>query len=132
MPNIFFKILCCSLVLLISGFAISAQTKAIKDLKPTIILISLDGFRYDYLDKYNPPTLNQLAKNGVRAKWMIPSFPTKTFPNHYTVATGLYPQNHGLVENNVFDFGEVFTMSKRKEVENPRWWFGEPIWVTAE
>ncbi len=111
---------------------VSAQVKPIKDLKPTVILISLDGFRYDYLDKYQPPTLNKLATNGVRAKWMIPSFPTKTFPNHYTVATGLYPQNHGLVENNVFDFGEVFTMSKRKEVENPRWWFGEPIWVTAE
>jgi predicted AlkP superfamily pyrophosphatase or phosphodiesterase len=63
---------------------------------------------------------------------MIPSFPTKTFPNHYTIATGLYPQNHGIVENNVYDYGEILTMSKRKEVENPRWWGGEPIWVTAE
>lgn len=104
----------------------------IKDLKPTVILISLDGFRWDYLDRYKPPALSKLAKNGVRAKWMIPSFPTKTFPNHYTIATGLYPQNHGIVENNVYDFGEIFTMSKRKEVENPRWWWGEPIWVTAE
>jgi predicted AlkP superfamily pyrophosphatase or phosphodiesterase len=121
------------LLILLSGFIqIPAQIKPIKDLKPTVILISLDGFRYDYLDKYQPPTLNQLAKNGVRAKWMIPSFPTKTFPNHYTVATGLYPQNHGLVENNVYDFGTVFSMSKREEVENPRWWLGEPIWVTAE
>ncbi|NOT47900.1 MAG: alkaline phosphatase family protein [Acidobacteria bacterium] len=110
---------------------ISTQTKP-ADLKPTVILISLDGFRWDYLDKYKPPTLISLAKNGVRAKWMIPSFPTKTFPNHYTIATGLYPQNHGIVENNVFDFGEVFTMSKREEVQNPRWWLGEPIWVTAE
>lgn len=104
----------------------------VKDLKPTVILISLDGFRYDYLDKFNPPTLNKLAKNGVRAKWMIPSFPTKTFPNHYTIATGLYPANHGIVENSVYDFGTVFSMSNRKEVENPRWWMGEPIWVTAE
>jgi predicted AlkP superfamily pyrophosphatase or phosphodiesterase len=104
----------------------------LKDLKPTVILISLDGFRYDYLDKFKPPTLNKLAKEGVRAKWMIPSFPTKTFPNHYTIATGLYPAHHGIVENNVYDFGEVFTMSKRKEVQNPRWWLGEPIWVTAE
>src|SRR5688500_14731720 len=71
--------------------------KAIDDLKPTVILISLDGYRYDYLDKFQPPTLNKLAREGVRAKWMIPSFPTKTFPNHYTVVTGLYPQNHGLV-----------------------------------
>lgn len=119
-----------SVVVLTTGSSLAQQP--IKDLKPTVILISLDGFRYDYLDKYSPPTLNRLAKQGVRAKWMIPSFPTKTFPNHYTVATGLYPQNHGIVENNVYDFGVVFSMSKRSEVQNPRWWWGEPIWVTAE
>ena len=68
-----------------------AQAKPIKDLKPTVILISLDGFRYDYLEKFKPKVLNELAKRGVRAKWMIPSFPTKTFPNHYTIVTGLYP-----------------------------------------
>jgi predicted AlkP superfamily pyrophosphatase or phosphodiesterase len=106
--------------------------KPIKDLEPTVILISLDGFRYDYLDKYKPQTLNKLAKKGVRAKWMIPSFPTKTFPNHYTVATGLYPEHHGIVENNIYDFETVFTLNKREEVQNPRWWLGEPIWVTAE
>jgi predicted AlkP superfamily pyrophosphatase or phosphodiesterase len=110
---------------------VTAQ-EPIKDLKPTVVLISLDGFRYDYVDKYEAPTIRRLAKDGVRAKWMIPSFPTKTFPNHYTVVTGLYPADHGIVENNVFDFGIVFTMSKREEVENPRWWGGEPIWVTAE
>lgn len=104
----------------------------VKDLKPTVILISMDGFRYDYIDKFAPPTITRLAKDGVRAKSMISSFPTKTFPNHYTIATGLYPQNHGLVENNVYDFGTVFTMSKFDEVTNPRWWLGEPIWVTAE
>jgi predicted AlkP superfamily pyrophosphatase or phosphodiesterase len=114
-------------------FSIAVFSQAtVKDLKPTVILISLDGFRYDYLDKYKPPTLNKLAKEGVRAKWMIPSFPTKTFPNHYTIATGLYPAHHGIVENNVYDFGTVFSMSKRAEVQNPRWWLGEPIWVTAE
>ena len=110
---------------------ISGQQK-INDLRSTVILISLDGFRYDYVDKYEPPTIKKLATEGVRAKWMIPSFPTKTFPNHYTVATGLYPQNHGIVDNYVYDFGEIFSMSKRKEVEDPRWWWGEPIWVTAE
>ena len=56
--------------------------KKITDLKPTVILISLDGFRYDYLDKYKPPTLNKLANEGVSAKAMIPSIHTKTFPNH--------------------------------------------------
>lgn len=107
-----------------------SQTK-IADLKPTVILISIDGMRADYLDRFKPPALTQMAKTGVRAEWMIPSFPTKTFPNHYTIATGLYPANHGIVENNVYDFGTVFTMSKREEVRNPRWWGGEPIWVTA-
>jgi predicted AlkP superfamily pyrophosphatase or phosphodiesterase len=65
---------------------------------------------------------------------MIPSFPTKTFPNHYTIATGLYPQNHGIVENSVFDrsFNAMLTMSNREEVQNGRWWLGEPIWITAE
>ncbi len=120
-------------LLIISAFSTNfAQVKPIKDLKPTVILVSLDGFRYDYLDKYQPKVLNSLAKSGVRAKWMIPSFPTKTFPNHYTMATGLYPSHNGLVENNVYDFGTVFSMSKRDEVANPRWWFGEPIWVTAQ
>ncbi|MBX3282238.1 MAG: alkaline phosphatase family protein [Acidobacteria bacterium] len=112
--------------------AVALGQQKISDLKPTVILISLDGFRADYLDKFDPPTLKKLAKNGVRAKWMIPSFPTKTFPNHYTLVTGLYPEHHGIVENNVYDFGTVFSMSKLEEVENPRWWLGEPIWVTAE
>jgi predicted AlkP superfamily pyrophosphatase or phosphodiesterase len=119
------------LVLTFLCVSISGQ-QPIRDLRPTVILISLDGFRYDYLDKFGSPTLNRVAKQGVRAKWMIPAFPTKTFPNHYTIATGLYPANHGIVENSVFDFGTVFSMSKRGEVENPRWWGGEPIWVTAE
>src|SRR5688572_3433535 len=104
----------------------------IKNLRPTVILISLDGFRYDYVDKFKPPTLNRLAREGVRAKWMIPAFPTKTFPNHYTVVTGLYPQNHGVVDNNIYDFGEIFRIDDRKRVEESRWWWGEPIWATAE
>lgn len=106
--------------------------KPVENLKPTVILISLDGFHPDYLDKYSSPTLNKLAAEGVRAKWLIPSFPSKTFPNHYTIATGLYPAHHGIVENNIYDFGAVFTLNKREEVENPRWWLGEPIWVTAQ
>src|SRR5688500_705639 len=115
----------------LSAAAVLAQ-QPIRDLKPTVILISLDGFRYDYVGKYATPRLKRLASEGVRAKSLIPSFPTKTFPNHYTLVTGLYPENHGIVENNVYDYGEVFSMSKRDEVQNPRWWGGEPIWVTAE
>ncbi len=121
------------LILSLSDFVYFANAQnPIKDLKPTVILISLDGFRYDYIDKYKPPTLNKLAETGVRAKWMIPSFPTKTFPNHYAIATGLYPEHNGIVENNIFDFDTVFSLGKREEVQNPRWWLGEPIWVTAQ
>jgi predicted AlkP superfamily pyrophosphatase or phosphodiesterase len=130
LPRILLRIF---LLLALNPFVL-AQPKPIRDLQPTVILISLDGFRYDYLDLYRPPNLNSLAAGGVRARWMVPSFPSKTFPNHYTIATGLYPQNHGIVENNIYDphFKEVFTLADRREVENSRWWLGEPIWVTAE
>src|SRR2546423_5299581 len=130
LPRVF--VLACLLLAL--TLSIFAQAKPIRDLQPTVILVSLDGFRYDYLNLYRPSNLNSLATSGVRARWMIPSFPSKTFPNHYTIATGLYPQNHGIVENNVYDpvFKAVFTLSDRREVENSRWWLGEPIWVTAE
>ncbi|MDH3492968.1 MAG: ectonucleotide pyrophosphatase/phosphodiesterase [Acidobacteriota bacterium] len=121
------------LLILVIPFAVPAQ-KPVEDLKPTVILISIDGFRSDYLERYKPKYLNILARTGVRAKWMTPSFPTKTFPNHYTIATGLYPENHGIVANNIYDpvFDAVFTLGKREEVMNERWWGGEPIWVTAE
>ncbi len=112
----------------------AAQPARIRDLKPTVILISIDGYRADYPEKYPSPTLDRLAKEGVRAKWMTPSFPSLTFPNHYAIATGLYPDHNGIVANNIYDpeFRQLFTMAKREEVENGRWWLGEPIWVTAE
>jgi predicted AlkP superfamily pyrophosphatase or phosphodiesterase len=123
-----------ALWLFVSTAAAQPAPKPIKDLKPTVILVSIDGFRPDYLDKYPAPTLRLLAERGVRAKWMTPSFPSLTFPNHYTVATGLYPDHHGIVANNIYapEFNETFSMSKREEVGNGRWWLGEPIWVTAE
>ena len=72
--------------------------------KSYLILISLDGFRWDYIEKYNPPNLSSYIKNGVKAESLIPSFPTKTFPNHYTIATGLYPEKHGLFGNIFYDY----------------------------
>jgi predicted AlkP superfamily pyrophosphatase or phosphodiesterase len=99
----------------------------------SVILISIDGFRYDYLQRGVTPTLDSLARNGVRAEWMTPSFPSKTFPNHYTVVTGLTPDHHGIVANNMWDeeLGR-FSLSLREAVQDARWWGGEPIWVTAE
>lgn len=126
--------------LLLAGLLVFAvlsachQTKPVEGPRPIVILISIDGFRSDYLEKYQPPNLLSLAKDGVRARWMVPSFPSKTFTNHYTIVTGLYPQNHGIVENSVYDQASkrYLTMSDRKEVQDGRWWLGEPIWVTAE
>ena len=120
----------CLLVVLVSP---TISQERLRDLKTTVILISIDGMRNDYLELYKPPTLNRLAAEGVRAKWMQPAYPTKTFPNHYTIATGLYPDNHGLIENNMYDAerNKVFSLSDRSAVQDPAWWSGEPIWVTA-
>jgi predicted AlkP superfamily pyrophosphatase or phosphodiesterase len=124
---------CLALSLLLSLSAGAGQPPK-DDLKPTLILISLDGFRSDYLEKYRAPKLNRLAAEGVRARWLIPSFPSLTFPNHYTIVTGLYPQNHGIVSNEMYDpvFDSSFSPNNREAVRDGRWWGGEPIWVTAQ
>lgn len=97
-----------------------------------LILISIDGFRPDYLDRPGAVRLRELAASGVRAKQLIPAFPTKTFPNHYTIATGLYPEHHGIVANSMTDpdLGR-FTTTDTVTNRDPRWWGGEPIWLTA-
>lgn len=99
-----------------------------------LILVSIDGFRWDYLQKYDAPALQQLAAGGVHAKRLTPSFPTKTFPNHYTLVTGLRPENHGVVSNYYFDPALNASFNKNSPVDNadPRWWAqGEPVWITA-
>jgi predicted AlkP superfamily pyrophosphatase or phosphodiesterase len=99
-----------------------------------VILVSIDGFRWDYLDRYDAPNLERLAANGVRAEGLISQFPTKTFPNHYTIVTGLKLVNHGIISNNMraADIPGEFAMSNRDVLADPRWWAGEPIWNTAE
>ena len=110
------------------------QSKIITDLKPTVILISIDGFRNDYLEKLPVPNLLSLAKKGVHTA-LISVFPSVTFPNHYSIATGLYPEHHGIMLNEFLVSGikEPFTHHGHAPVvTDPRWWQGEPIWVTAE
>lgn len=101
---------------------------------PIVVLVSLDGFRHDYLERFNPPALAALASRGVRAEGLIPQFPSKTFPNHYTLVTGLRLTSHGIVSNNMVDpeLPGRFAMSNREVIADPRWWGGEPIWNTAE
>jgi predicted AlkP superfamily pyrophosphatase or phosphodiesterase len=117
-------------LILISGFRKDSRTPY----RNYVVLISLDGFRWDYNKLYNTPNLNKLSIDGVKADRLIPSFPTKTFPNHYTIATGLYPDHHGLVDNSfpAKDLGLFYRMGDRAAVENPAFYGGEPIWVTAE
>ncbi|MFQ5538017.1 MAG: ectonucleotide pyrophosphatase/phosphodiesterase [Gemmatimonadota bacterium] len=101
---------------------------------PYVVLVSFDGFRYDYLDRYPAPNFARVQEAGVRAERMIPTFPTKTFPTHYSIATGMYPEHHGLVGNRFWDpeRGAGYDMGDREIVEDGSWYRGEPLWVTAE
>jgi len=109
----------------------SAPSGAVTD--PILILVSFDGFRWDYINRYPTPNLKALARAGIRAKELIPSFPVLTFPNHYTIVTGLYPEHHGIVANNIVEPGNPvkFAMSNDEAVRDGHWWGGEPLWVTA-
>src|SRR6478672_5951965 len=101
---------------------------------PPVLLISIDGFRSDYLDRRLTPNLSRLADQCVRGEGMTPSYPALTFPNHYTLVTGLRPDRHGVVHNTMHDavLGD-FKASNESNAGDARWWNGaEPIWVTAE
>ncbi|KAI9505876.1 alkaline-phosphatase-like protein [Coemansia spiralis] len=102
--------------------------------RPTLVLVSVDGFRADYLDRGVTPELLRLGQKGLRADYMIPSFPSSTFPNHYTIVTGLYPGSHGIVSNEFFDTqtNDTFFYKDPLKSIDSKWWGGEPIWVTAE
>jgi len=99
----------------------------------TVVLVSIDAFRADYLSPEATPNLARIAREGVHAAWMNPSYPSLTFPNHYTLATGLRPDHHGVIHNRMTD-AEIgdFAVADRKALADGRWWGGEPIWVTAE
>jgi predicted AlkP superfamily pyrophosphatase or phosphodiesterase len=101
--------------------------------KPYVILISADGFRYDYAEKFQADHLLALANEGVKATSMVPSFPSVTFPNHYTIITGLYPSHHGLVDNSFYDRNlKGFYSYKGKTASEGIWYGGTPLWVLAE
>ncbi len=122
------------LFLCLGAVAHAAERTAAVPRSP-LILISLDGFRADYCDLFpaEAVTLRALRRDGVTSQGLIPVFPSNTFPNHYSVVTGLYPAKHGIVNNDFFDpdFGQFFHYNQPSSVRDPRWWGGEPIWVTA-
>ena len=115
-------------------FNYSCKNSEQKTEEPYVVMLSVDGFRWDYPDKVPTPNLDYIAENGVKAKSLKPAFPTKTFPNHYSMATGLYPDHHGIVLNSFYDeeMDKYYEIRNREAVENPDFYGGEPIWVTAE
>lgn len=97
---------------------------------PTVILVSIDGFAQRYWDAADVPALKGLAEAGARAESLQPVYPSKTFPNHYSQVTGLYPEHHGIIDNSFTDpvSGAWFDFDNK----DPHFWLGEPIWITAE
>ena len=114
-------------LVVLAGFSATAQAPE----RPPLILVSLDGFRWDYLNRGLSPNLAALAAGGVRAERMIPSFPSVTFPNHYTLVTGLYPDHHGVV-NNTFEDPHMAGVFKMQSKEEGWWNEATPLWTTAE
>ncbi|OIV42006.1 ectonucleotide pyrophosphatase/phosphodiesterase [Flavobacterium johnsoniae] len=98
-----------------------------------VVLVSMDGFRWDYQKQFNLPNLKQIAKEGSHAKSMKPSYPSKTFPNHYSIVTGLYPDHHGIINNVFYDasLNESFSLSSKTKNDS-RFYGGNPIWNLAE
>ncbi|KAG2125529.1 alkaline-phosphatase-like protein [Suillus cothurnatus] len=104
------------------------------EFKKTVLMVSIDGLRADYLDRGLTPHLLNISREGLRAKYMKPVFPTLTFPNHWSLMTGLYAESHGIIANNFWDpvFRDTFHYARVESAQNPSWWLGEPMWETAE
>ncbi|PYI28720.1 nucleotide pyrophosphatase family protein [Aspergillus indologenus CBS 114.80] len=142
---IFSTVLVLFFILLLGAYKASTKFRASHSSKrflsngtalfaPTTILISLDGFRADFLNRGLTPALNSLVANGVSPQYMLPSFPSVTFPNHFTLVTGLYPESHGIVGNTFWDpeMEDEFYYTHPSVSMQPKWWNAEPLWMTAE
>lgn len=128
----FFKAVTASALLALSACAHTPAPPAASE-EQIVLMIGLDGLRYDAIDRWDAPNLQALAARGVRPDRMIPAMPSKTFVNFYSLATGLYPEHHGMVANSPWDrrLNERFSNADGSS-QDPRWWEGEPIWITAE
>lgn len=122
-------------VLAILSGCVSSSARPSAGPTSPLLLISIDGFAAEYFDRYPDamPNLQRLRREGVAAQGLTSVFPSNTFPSHYTLVTGLYPAQHGIINNEFFDptNGRFFRYTQDSSVHDPRWWSGEPIWVTA-
>ena len=102
--------------------------------EPYVLMVSFDGFRYDYDTKTETPNLDFMRDNGVKSESIQPVFPSKTFPNHYALATGAYAATNMITANTFYDkdFKEVYRIADKSKVRDAKWYRAEPIWVTAE
>lgn len=102
--------------------------------KPYVVLISLDGFRWDLAEKYQAKNLLKIKETGVSANYLKPSYPSLTFPNHYTIATGMYPSHHGIVDNIFYDkkTGRTYKNSDKATALDSTFYGGKPLWTLAE
>jgi len=102
--------------------------------QPYVVMISIDGFRHDYAEKFGATTLLDIKQSGASSAYMIPGFPSKTFPNHYSIVTGQYPNSHGIVGNSFYSRakGQFFTLGDPSKVQDASWYGGKPIWTLAE
>lgn len=128
------KIFCLITLVAVSCSSHPAPLQHGADEQPrTVILISIDGLRADYITPEDTPHLHQLADRGVHAEYLEPIFPSKTFPNHYSIITGLYPVKHGIINNSMYDAElGTFRLSDRSAITKSGWWGGEPLWVTVQ
>jgi predicted AlkP superfamily pyrophosphatase or phosphodiesterase len=112
----------------------AAANEATQQGKPYVVLVSLDGFRYDYARKFGAAHLEQLGRAGITAEALTPAYPTLTFPNHYSIATGLYPAHHGIVDNTFYDpkRDATYTFHDDAAATDGSWYGGTPLWVLAE
>ena len=120
------------IIVVFGGLGARAATNA---LPPPLVLIGMDGFRWDYCELHPEETshLRRLKREGVSVRGLVPVFPSNTFPNLYSIVTGLYPAHHGIVNNRMFDptTGQFFVYNTPLSARQPQWWGGEPIWITA-
>ncbi len=118
----------------VAAMSVSTGVAQAKDSKqqPTVVMISIDGFRWDYIEKHHANNLAAIAKHGVRAEQMRPQYPTKTFPNHISLATGLYPTHHGIVDNDFCDKERQQCYKMGMGLKDSTWLNGTPLWNLAE